>query len=768
MDEQATRLMANYQLLVTLYKQGKFEEAVRTTDDPANLSYYYDASSGLPLEARKFDPDTQAAELRGRMRHPNDLQWAVGGLRESAQVLFEYYTSLDKASDCKDVILYYFRSQSLSYEVDDYFLSVGENVSKFLTDLAREITEDIEAYAAQFASHCAWGAEDYRELLKQILIVCLSGVNEYYRRHDYDEGLRLAKLVQQMLKDLPYRLNIKRGLWHGLVGLSSYVSGKILTAKGDFAAAEQEFLNSVEAYSESIWQKERSHFRRCQHMPEKEAEGATEATAFESQAGNHATWILPNELSRAVALRRSGLASSFGYGFQALVMGKVKDALLLSSLSRGIVKWNTGKIHSAYVDLIYFSAKRAENSSDRRVLVDIQRNLKRCYRVFQDLIPAAHYKYRALFQISLVYHYLARWYREKGLSQPAQATPKAKSHHTRDWNLRKAEHYWNWAGRHLLEVINDESISANKRLRAESMAILGHVWSNLGLLEEEFGRDGGDLLRGASGLLEQAWDEANPLSQSLCEVGLAKGAVGRAIVEYLLSRTARHGYLDETDETNPLPHDKHKREEIRSILNDSRQTLHHVLHLNQGNSMRVQATAYLRLTELALLQKEAWIQARGYYEEYKKISSQVEHDFCHRWAGDLENKLLTQSKSFVVTITPGVNFDKQRFDKDLEKYYTDYAVNYAAKEIEEDFSADRITERSSLSSYLTSALHRNFGITPKTAGNWIHEYKMFDHLTRVCSRAKDLRDYAAQGRKGKRRDDRSRRAQTPRRKFSRD
>ena len=328
-----------------------------------------------------------------------------------------------------------------------------------------------------------------------------------------------------MLEDLPHELKIKKGRWRGLIGLCSYVYGKILTAQGNFAAAEQEFLNSVEAYSESIWQKERNF-----SMLTDEGGSERERAEQKNNADDYAAKRQAHELSRAVALRRSGLASSFGYGFQALVMGKVRDALRLTSLSRGVVNWNTGKIYSSYVDLIFFSAKRAENSSDRGALVDIQRNLKRCYRVFQDLIPAAHYKYRALFQISLVYHYLARWYRERGLALPEDAPEGTKPRQTRGWILGKAKYYWSWGARHMQQAKDDKNISANTRLRAECMTVLSHAWSNLALLERDFGRDGRDLLREADALLDEAWAETIQLPPSLCEVGLAKGAVGRATV----------------------------------------------------------------------------------------------------------------------------------------------------------------------------------------------------------------------------------------------
>ena len=55
LDARVGQLAANYEILVALYKQGKFEEAVRTTTDPADPSKYYDAAAAdLPLEDWKF------------------------------------------------------------------------------------------------------------------------------------------------------------------------------------------------------------------------------------------------------------------------------------------------------------------------------------------------------------------------------------------------------------------------------------------------------------------------------------------------------------------------------------------------------------------------------------------------------------------------------------------------------------------------------------------------------------------------------------------
>lgn len=748
--ELAAHLKANYDVVNTLYKQGLFEEEVNTTDVIADTNNFYTVSEDILDIKQRFS--SGEPELLGKMRSPKDLQWAVRNLRDLAQYLYESYQSgADLTSDdIKIIIPYYFRSISLSYEVDDYFLSVSDETSKFLIDLAERSTRNIEEFSAQFQPYFVIGAEEYQELLKQILIVSLCGVNEYYRKHKYSDGLRLAKIVKLLLVELPRKLtNLKRH-WFGLKGLCSYVTGKILTAQGNFSDGEQEFLNSVEAYSESIWQKERSFFRRQENLREIEGrfrKGEIDQEEYDRASEQFQMHKRNHELSRAVALRRSGLASSFGYGFQALVIGKVKDAIRLSSLSRGIVNWNTGKIYSSYVDLIYYSAKRAENSSDRKVLIEIQRNLKRCYRVFEALIPRAHYKYRALFQISLVYHYLARWYKEKGLALPEKSLDTEKRRKTRKWHFEKAQSYWNYAAKELSRTIEDERIQANKRLRAESMAILGHALSNLGLIEKELGGDGLELLEQADEILNKAWDEADELSQIKCEVGLAKAAVGKAKADYLLS-ASNSKYLDETHDRNPTPRDEVVRDSIRTILNNSRRMLNEVIVLNQKNSLRVQATAYLRLAELALLQQEAWSQARDYYDEYIKISSQVEHDFCHRWARELYKKV-SQSSSFTLTIIPGQRFTKQEMDEKLEKYYCDYAVNFAAKKIEEDFAEDNITERDSLSSYLTSALHENFGIASTTASKWIKEYNMFAHLRHICYSASQLRAYARQSKKGK-------------------
>src|ERR1043165_3455384 len=99
MQNRLIRLVSNYELLVTLYKQGKFEESVRTTDDPAKLEKFYDASDELTEGQVKFALAAADEKPRGRLRQPKDLQWAVGSLRESAQALFDHYLRADSEAN---------------------------------------------------------------------------------------------------------------------------------------------------------------------------------------------------------------------------------------------------------------------------------------------------------------------------------------------------------------------------------------------------------------------------------------------------------------------------------------------------------------------------------------------------------------------------------------------------------------------------------------------------------------------------------------------
>lgn len=730
--ELIKRFNINYELLSVFYKRGRFEEGIPHTDklsDPKN--FFPVSSEHLSDPTPWFGFNDQSDRPReGKERHPHDLEWATTNLRELA-IYLKRYCENDPGVPLRkrrDVILRYFKTLLLSYEVSDYFLEVTDDASNFLIDHTIKITNDIDDCLGEFNDIFKPNSAERQELIKQNLIVALCGINELYRKHEYKNGLSRVEILKKLISES----SEGHGRWYGLKGLCSYAKGKLHTAIGEFSQAEKEFRHSVEFYSESIWQKERDFSRFQEEIAMVEAayrNKQIKQAEYKNKIYEFSTLKKAHELERAVALRRGALASCFGYAFQSLVMGKVKDSIRMSALVRGLINGNTGKIYSAYVDLIYYSAKRAENSSSRRTLLGIRKNLVRCHRTFKNLIPAAHYKNRALFQISLVDHYLARWYNERGIKALTEPVDADKGF----VDLRKAERYWNLAHKSLDSTIVDATLSSNKRLRAESMAIAGHVLSNLALLAWKFDGDGLPRMEEADSILKEAWVEAAEHPHIRCEIGLAQAAVGKAKVEYI-SRSP--------DESSPV-----KQLEISDILNKSRKILHEILDLNDSNNIRVQATAYLRLAEIALLQKGTRLQAREYYEEYVKISAQVEHDFCHRWARELRSKIVQSGESFTFTVVPGPTFVKQKFEEQIDEMYREYAVSYAAAQIEKDFARQKVNKRKSLNSYLTAALTENFGLSSNLIREWIDKYDMYDKVRLICSHANDLPELAPQGKK---------------------
>jgi len=740
------RLKLNYKVLSNLYKQGKFEQEVPTTSSQSDRERFYFVSSDKLVSTRKFSDESETSEQtsHGKKRNPHDLQWATRNLREQVQYLIETHQGKKgRTVERADEILCYFGSFSLSYEVDDYFLSVSPQTSNFLIEIIQEIVPDPAAYAKKkFPGPFPVGTEEYWEIIKQIFIVGLCGVNELYRRHQYEEGLEIAQMVLERMDRFP----ISKERWFGLRGLCFYIMGKNYTAIGEYAAAAQSFTKSVEAYSESISRKERSFAKReiGQSSAERDfRDGKIAKDEFDRLTAEFLVDKRNHEISRSVALRRTGLVTSFGYGFQSLVRGKVKDAIRLSSIARGIVNWNTGTIWSAYVDLIYFSAKRAENSSDVMILRDLRVKLNQCRRIFVQLIPSAHYKNRAIFQLALTYHYIARWHISQGKDVMA-SQPSVGRHH-----IRLARKIWRFVFDSLQVTINDQHLFGNRRLRAESMAIQGHALSNIALTERYFKNDKNDhvekianaYIDQAIGILSGAWDEVADHPQIQCEVGLAFAAVLKAKAEL----TSKPNYLSRKANSiismNDIPLTAAETQEFSVALSKARGWAYKVLKLEeQSTNVRVRATAYLRLAEIALAQGDIPLKAREYLNEYQAISTQVQHDFCGRWAKELEDYLMQLDKRFTFAIEPGkLHQDKKQIAFKLEEFYREYAIKAASIEIEKDFAHDPEKMSGSCSSYIANALRKNFSIESKTAREWMRNYGMIATLQKICPAAKDLR-----------------------------
>lgn len=408
-DSKQPLLANNYWYLFELYRRGKFE----TTVDPARFEFY-----------RPVPTETDEKKSPGTLKPAaDDLYVLACDLAEAVIAREGQFTSESKA----EIIELVWRSKVLSYEIDDYFLSISPAKSKLFVDLSKEISHDLPDY---FQKHFGFVSDPQkqRSIVQYLLLGALCGINELYRKHDkkdYEEGVKRGEVILKYIKEELPRLPAPSGSGYGVSGLCFYIMGRLHFALGNYHDADCYFRESVEAYSEKI-QKSRSE-------------------PFESMLAT---------------LRRCALASTFGSAYMALVEGKVRDAIDLSALARAILKHNSGKVYAAYAELIYLSAKRAQASSDGQTLRKVRRGLRQCRQIFKTYVNETHYVHRAGIQLGINYHYLA------------QAYP----------HLRKR--YYQLATAYLEQAVifaeakSDERPHRNRRLLAEALTTLSHITSH--------------------------------------------------------------------------------------------------------------------------------------------------------------------------------------------------------------------------------------------------------------------------------------------------
>lgn len=766
--ELVARLKANYAVLSNLYRNANFEDKVRTTTDLSNESKFYEVSSILINPVIETQSDKSFHRIKGKARKDHDLEWAVHNLELFTNALFSFYFDPHNLPVYLDVIttktrieiaFLHLRVSILCYEVEDYFLSVSPAKSKLLVEQSEKIVKNYDDFFASHYDILEFKNNQKAEFAKQILIVALLGANECYRKQIHKTGLKITEKVEKLIHTKYLSIIDEPDSGLGLRGLCHYIAGKIDSYIGKFNRAEEHFRYSVEAYSESLRHKEKLYEqKRLQLVVEIESNPTViknqnfvyskELENIETKKTAIRKLDEDFELTRRMTLRRCGLASSFGHGFQSLVLGNVKEAIRSTSLARAIVHRNAGKIYSAYVNLIYYSAKRAECSSDYSTLKTILEGLENCRRIFDELIPAAHYENRAVFQIALVYHYMAKWWQKE---KSNQATLSEKSEEEKNKFkavcIQNSEKFWNKAAAILVKSIKDLEKNTYSRLRSESLAILAHIQSNLGLITIE----SADKLQNSnySESLKKAHIQINLAAtnakQALvrtkniipikCEAGLAIAAVEQARVRLILIEVdlAEHkdGYLFA---------DGPRKDDISKSVNKAKNALLTVLRDNQmhGQNVRIEATAYLRMAELSLLQKETWHLGRLYYEKFQSIEAKIEHDFLRQWSQDVRNRLKkSNNNNLIVEIEPAWDLTKEGLEKKLYNHINILAINRVALDIEEEAINNNNFDRKKLIPRLKEAL-RDRGIPEGSTATWIEDYKLVEALKEICPLALEI------------------------------
>jgi len=475
------------------------------------------------------------------------------------------------------------RCKCLVYEATDYFLRVPPELGAYFINYAELFPQQV-AEADSLAGEAGDGPAGFKDrrgrVIKVQIISALCGANELYRRHgpsSYDRALDLLdKLNRYILEELPRQHEQERESF-GLIGLAQYLTGRVLSANGAVEESRKAYRQSAEAYLARLRQKE--HFFRLQ---------PTKPHEYEEKI--------------SVTLRRAALVTAFGDGYLSFVSSRLTRALESLTLARAALSRNSGRVYLTYVDMLYWACKRAAHSTDAKRLEEVVRELRTCRETLGDLIPNKHYFHRAGLQLALALYY-------RGLGSPDHA----------EADYEEGMRYLNDAIAHAEHLRDGEF--RNSHLLAAALVtksrFLSARYQNPKTTDPTAAR-----------LYAEALAEAEAVASRACEV-----SVDIRGVESESQATLGDVYSD------MAALHRGRRDWFYVYFDKALQALRLALKKNEGESIRIDAVCFLRLTNLCLLDTNTRVLAHHYFEEWKKIEPEVEHDYWKQMAVGLEGRL---------------------------------------------------------------------------------------------------------------------------------
>jgi hypothetical protein len=274
------------------------------------------------------------------------------------------------------------RCKCVIYEATDYFLKVPEELGEYFVNLARRLSEseqEIEASAEKLNGGVFRDKDQRAKVIKLQLIAAIWGANQLFREHNpysYDRALVILQKVNRIISEtLPGQHEQPRDCF-GILGLSQYLTGRVLFRKNLVEESQHAFRKSADAYHARLRQKEEF----C-------AKELISPQLFEEKV--------------SVTIRRTALVTAFGDGYQHFVSGQLTRALESLTLARAALTRNSGKIYLIYVDMLYWACRRARESSNPETLELCVEALRDCRGRFGEFIPESHYFHRAGIQLAL-------------------------------------------------------------------------------------------------------------------------------------------------------------------------------------------------------------------------------------------------------------------------------------------------------------------------------------------------------------------------------
>jgi hypothetical protein len=602
LETYLTSLKENYTALSQAYRRGDFEDAVKF------VTIQQKGKGIMRMWAEKW-PMIAPGKRNDKENKLIPFRDAAVRLFEQALAYEEYDGKEDLPLDTKEQLAeYIIRAQVLSYEISDYFIAVNDDMSKHFLKLTTEASKEVRSYY-QDNYGFVLTPQVKVNIVKQIVLGALSGVNVLYRSYDptrFHTALTHADNLIQFLERDYSEFCERSDTAFGLIGLAYFLKGRLLLGTSDDNEADRCFRLSAENYVKKLGNRGAPLEKRKNE--EKKEPGNNQPTSIQKAP-------LDVSVSELLALRRAALTLAFGSGYSALINSRVKEANRLLTLARGILYFNAPKVYASYIELLYWSAKRAENSNDPETLLEAKKRIEECRDVFEAQVNHSHYPHRASIEHSLVLHYLAQ-------QRPAEAAA-----------------YYVEAERELKAAIefaegDGATRKLNKQLYTEACYILSHLlrYQSANVSPTD-AKESIDSLKAALDYAQKAEGAAKDFPRHDCEALLALCGVYAEIAK----RGIELSKVDPQATANADP------------ARLSRNYACKVLDINKGANPRISAVCHLRLVDYYLKTPATYSRAYTHWEEWLKIRDFIEHAFVNDWAARTEAAIeKTKERTFVL------------------------------------------------------------------------------------------------------------------------
>ena len=514
------------------------------------------------------------------------------------------------------------RCKCVIYEATDYFLRVPKELGSYFVDLADNLTESKEELetAAEKLNGGPFSDKDKRaKVIKLQLIAAIWGANELYRAHNshsYNRAFTVLEKVNRIIRQtLPFQHEQPRECY-GILGLSQYLTGRVLFRKNLVAESQRAFRNSADAYHARLRQKEEFHAKRL-ISPE----------LFEEKV--------------SVTIRRTALVTAFGDGYHHFVSGQLTRALESLTLARAALTRNSGKVYLIYVDMLYWACRRAKESSNPETVELCIAALRDCRVRFDELIPNSHYFHRAGIQIARALFCRMRLTGDvTGLDYDEGCK-----------YLDDAIAYAEW--------VTTSKRHRNPSLLAAALITRSHY------LRTRCGADAKDHQR--------RYDELIRARETVQKAHLVSDGIK-------LMQTEASAALGEVHTDLAALNRTWHKSEFGNSFDAALGFFQRAIAENNRQNLRNHAVCLLGLTRLCLLNPNTEAAAREYFAEWKTIAELVEHSNCQIMAKQLEPQFSVPVLMISLSEKLGVKKWEERLKENLleaalDKFWTKDRLN---------------------------------------------------------------------------------------------